>query len=306
MGLCKYTSAVIEVAGDDLTKYVLTNHRTRPTTPYCRRRWTKVERWIVQFRYTSLRSSLCSSILLPVTTTSVFILLRSIAMAATLLFQVSCPLLAVPGEIRLEVYRYLFDGAQLSIESAHPTGSPCGFTICSCAFPWHILRTCKKLRSEALPYLLAATTLEVASTMVKAANIPSSYLSAIPRAVVLDAKAFTNTPFQLDVFTSLKLLELRNITIWCKYHDEAYLESEEGDESMYGLAMFNLSRISNLLVELCTGLDRPFGIRLCCQYVVSSLTHETIHAVIDVDSKAVLHKSRGPSIKSRNNWAGFY
>lgn len=190
--------------------------------------------------------------------------------------QLSCPLLAVPVEVRMVVYCYLFEEAQLSVESAHPTGSPCGFTICSCAFPWHILRTCKKLRYEAMPYLLAATTLEVSGTMAKAARIPSSYLSMIPRAVVLDAKAFTNMPLQLDLFRSLKLLELRNITVWCKYHDEAYLESAEGDESMYGLAMFNLSRINSLLVELCTGSGRSFGIRLCCQFVVSSLTHETM------------------------------
>jgi hypothetical protein len=197
-------------------------------------------------------------------------------MAAALPFQVSCPLLTLPGEIRLEVYRYLFEGAQLTLESAHPAGVPCGFTICSCLFPWHVLHTCKMLRSEALPYLLAATTLEVSGTMVKATKIPSSYLSVIPKAVVLDAKAFSNMPLQLDLFGGLRILELRNITIWCKYHDEAYLQSEEGDESMYGLAMFNLSRISNLLVELCMPSDRPFGIRLFCQYVVSSLTQQTI------------------------------
>lgn len=112
--------------------------------------------------------------------------------------------------------------------------------------------------------------------MVKAAKIPSPYLSAIPKAVVLDAKAFSNMPFQLDLFHGLRFLELRNITIWCKYHDEAYLQSEEGDESMYGLAMFNLSRISNVLVELCMRSDRTFEIRLLCQYVVSSFTQQTI------------------------------
>jgi hypothetical protein len=197
-------------------------------------------------------------------------------MAATLPFHVSCPLLAVPAEVRMEVYRHLFEGAQLSVESVHPTGPPCGLSICSCAFPWHIVHTCKKLRNEALPYLLSATTLELSNTMVKAARIPSSYLSVIPRAVILDAKSFTNIPFQLELFASLKLLELRNIRIWCKYHDEAYLESSEGDESMYGLAMFNLGRISTLLVELYVGSGRTCGIKLCCQYVVSSLTHETI------------------------------
>ena len=30
------------------------------------------------------------------------------------------------------------------------------------------------------------------------------------------------------------------------------------------------------------------------------------HAVIDVDTKAVLHKSKGPTIRDRNAWAGFY
>lgn len=197
-------------------------------------------------------------------------------MATTLPFQIPCPLLAVPGEVRMEVYRHLFEGAQLSVESIHPIGPPCGFRICSCAFQWHILHTCKKLRDEALPYLLSATSLEVSNTMVKAVKIPASYLSVIPRAVILDAKAFTTMPLHLDLFASLKLLELRNITIWCKYHDEAYLESAEGDESMYGLAMFNLGRISSLLVDLCMSPRRPFEIKLCCQYVVSSLTHETI------------------------------
>jgi hypothetical protein len=249
-----------------------------------------------------------------------FELLHSIVMAATLPFQVSCPLLALPGEVRLEVYRYLFEGAQLAVESTHPAGSPCGFTICSCFFPWHILQTCKKLRSEALPYLLASTSLEVSSTMVKATKIPSAYLSIIPKAVVLDAKAFSNMPLQLHLFSSLRSLELRNITIWCKYHDEAYLQSEEGDESMFGLAMFNLSRISNSLAELCL-VTRQFSIRLHCQFVVSSFTQQTIvgssletssyidkfkHAVIDVDSKTVLQKSKGPSMTSRNHWAGFY
>lgn len=227
-------------------------------------------------------------------------------MTSTTVSAPRCGFLHLPYEIRTEVYSYLFEAAQLSIEAVHATSPHCGYTICSCAFPWHISHTCRQLRAEALPYLLAATTLEVSSSLVKATIIPPPYLSAIPRAVVLDAKAFSSQPFKLDSFNSLKTLELRNITIWCKYHDEAYFESKEGDESMFGLAMFNLNRISNLLTALCDEVERDFKILLCCQYVVNSLTHETIHAVIDVDSKAVLHKTRGPTIRDRNAWAGFY
>jgi hypothetical protein len=44
---------------------------------------------------------------------------------------------------------------------------------------------------------------------------------------------------------------------------------------MFDLAMFNLNRISSLLTILCNE-PRSFQILLCCQYVVSSLRHETI------------------------------
>jgi hypothetical protein len=124
--------------------------------------------------------------------------------------------LDLPTEIRIEVYQHLFEAARLSIEAAHVTSQHCGFNICSCAFPWHIINTCRRLRQEALPYLLAATTLTVSSTLTRANLIPAAYLSAIPRAVVLDAKAFSAEPFQLERFVSLRTLELRNITIWCK------------------------------------------------------------------------------------------
>ena len=197
-------------------------------------------------------------------------------MAATLRTPVACPLLAVPIEVRLGVYQYLFDGALLCTNSGRSSGSSCGHTVCSCAFPWQILGTCKQLRSEGLPYLLAATTLEFSSTMVNMAKIPSSYLSIIPKAIVLDAKAFSKLPLQLELLKELKVLELRNITIWCKYHDETYLDSEDGNESMYELAMFNLGRTSTSLVELCMRPGRTFSMRLCCQYVVSSLQNATI------------------------------
>lgn len=197
-------------------------------------------------------------------------------MTAILPSQLACPLLAIPGEVRLGIYQYLFDGAKLCIESCHSSDSPCGRTVCSCAFPWHILGTCRQLRREALPYLLAATTLEVSRTIVNVAKILSSYLPSIPKIVVLDVAAFSKLPLELEALKNLKVLELRNITIWCKYYDEAYMDSEYGDRSMYRLAMFNLGRTSASLVEICTKPGRPFNIRLGCQYVVSSLQNATI------------------------------
>lgn len=187
-----------------------------------------------------------------------------------------CHLLNLPLEIRIEIYRNLFDAAQLSIDGGRSNSVRCKSSICSCAFPFHILNTCRQLRGEAMPYLLSATTLQVSSTLEKAARLPSSYISAIPRAVILNAEAFSKNPWRLDDFHSLKTLELRNITIWCKYHDEAYLESAAGDECMIGLALFNLNRINAQLTHLCADMQRWFKILICCQYVVSSATDETI------------------------------
>ncbi|KAJ9613035.1 hypothetical protein H2200_002976 [Cladophialophora chaetospira] len=132
-------------------------------------------------------------------------------------------------------------------------------------------------------------------------------LSAIPRVVVEDTVRYWNQQaLDLNPFHGLKTLELRNIIIWCKYHDEAYLQSTEGDDCMLQLALFNLNRIHPDLKRICAASDRSFEILLWCQYVVSSSTHETIHAVIDVDKQVVLRKFKGPANRDRNAWAGFY
>lgn len=191
----------------------------------------------------------------------------------------ACPLLALPMEIRIQIYQFLFASALISIDPPHlycPHIPLCGFTICSCSFPWQIVNTCRQLRYEALPYLLAATTLEVSTTLDRAIVLPRIYLRGVSRAVVLNAKAFFSRPLQFELFHSLRVLELRNITVWCKYHDKEYLESEAGSESMFGLAMFNLHRTNSDWTLLRNQPKRPFNIHLCCQYVVSSLTDETI------------------------------
>jgi len=217
-----------------------------------------------------------------------------------------CHLLNLPSEIRIEIYRNLFDAAELSLDGGHPESIHCGSSICSCSFPWRILGTCQQLRNEATPYLLSATTLQICSTAKNIQRLPPTYVEAIPRAVILNVEAVSKKQLQLDHFPSLKTLELRNITVWCKYHEESYLESPAGDECMIGLAMFNLNRISPHLTRLCTNMQRSFKILLCCQYVASSTTDETLHAVLDIDGKVVLHKSRGPAVRDRNAWAGFY
>ncbi|KIV93649.1 hypothetical protein PV10_04845 [Exophiala mesophila] len=140
-----------------------------------------------------------------------------------------------------------------------------------------------------------------------ASNIPRALLSTIPRVVISNApRSWSKSPLQLDMFDSLKILELRNITIWCQYHDDEYLKSLEGDECMMGLALFNLNRISPQLTQLCADGQRKFHILLSCQFVASSMTGETIQAVIDIDQRKVLHKSSGPAIRDRHAWAGFY
>lgn len=184
--------------------------------------------------------------------------------------------LDLPPEVRIKIYQNLFESAQLSIESPHPNNSPCGLSICSCDFPFHILSTCHQLQIEASAYLLASTTLQLGNRFDKTFLLPESYLASIPRVVILNAEAFSKQSLHLDKLKSLRILELRNITIWCKYHDETYLESPEGEEAMLGLALFNLNRISGQLTMLCRRMDRKFKILLCCQFVVSSLTHETI------------------------------
>lgn len=185
-------------------------------------------------------------------------------------------LLDLPAEIRIEIYRHLFDAAQLSLEGVDPGTRHCGSPICSCAFPYHILNTCQQLRNEATTYLLAATTLQVSGSLENLNQLPSKYISAITRAVVLNTESFSKAPLQLDSLLTLKTLELRNITVWCKYHDEFYLQTPEGDECMLALALFNLGRISSRFTTLYADTTRPYNILLCCQFVVSSMTDETI------------------------------
>jgi len=187
-----------------------------------------------------------------------------------------CHLLDLPTEIRVAIYQYLFLAAQLSVGAAHLANVPCGFSICSCDFPWHITRTCRQLRDEATPYLLASSTLQLSSRLEKTRLFPTIYLETIPRAVVLDAKSFSNQLVLLAQMHGLRALELRNITVWCQYLDEAYFETEDGAECMYTLAMFNLKRISNVLTSLCNGDRRLFKVLVCCQFVVQSGTQETI------------------------------
>lgn len=185
-------------------------------------------------------------------------------------------LLDLPTEIRIEIYRHLFAAAQLSLEGGHPDSWHCGSSICLCAFPYHLVNTCRQLRHEAAPYLLGATTLQVKHSLENVDRLPPRYVSEITRAVMLNVGSFSKSPMQLGSFLALKTVELRNITVWCKYHDEAYLESHEGDDCMIGLALFNLGRISPHFTQLCADTTRSFKILLCCQYVVSSMTDETI------------------------------
>ena len=181
-----------------------------------------------------------------------------------------------PAEVRELIYSYLFSSCQLSIQSSHPTSPHCGFSICSCEFPWHITNTCRQLRREATPYLLASAKLEVYSSLQLAAKLPNFWLASIPHAVILDAKSFSTFPIRLERFKSLQTLELRNITIWCQFHEESFLETDEANKSMHVLAMYNLRRISPRLLDLCNNSSRRFNILLCCQFVGSSQRQETI------------------------------
>ena len=136
--------------------------------------------------------------------------------------------------------------------------------------------TCRRLRQECLPYLLENTTLRVASTPEKAYLLPTAYLPSIPKAVILNVESYFRKPLDLARLTSLRTLELRNIAVWCQYHDEEYLLGEDGEEVMLNLAKFNLRRISIPIHQLCSSKDRTFNILLHCRYVVTSATQETL------------------------------
>lgn len=184
--------------------------------------------------------------------------------------------LDIPAEVRVEVYQHLFRSAELSLEPAFPSMSHCGFSICPCRFPYALLSTCRTLREEALSYLLASTTLQLSSTSHKLDLLPASYLAAIPRAVIMNIGQYLKHPLDFTKFPALKALELRNIVVWCRYHDERDLCGEDNDELMLNLAMFNIRRHSANLASLCASADRPFNIILHCRFVVSSARQETL------------------------------
>ena len=142
----------------------------------------------------------------------------------------------LPAEVRIEIYQHLFTSSRLSIEPKYPSVPHCRKPICCCAFPWHIVNTCQKLRHEALPYLLAATTLQINGASDSAGLLPPLYLASIPRAVILNLESYSKRPLELERLSALQALELRNIAVWCHYHDEEYLLGENGEEVMINMA----------------------------------------------------------------------
>lgn len=197
-------------------------------------------------------------------------------MALTTPLQPALGFLDLPAEVRVEVYQHLFCSSELSLEPAFPSVSHCGFSICPCRFPHALLSTCRTLRGEALSYLLASTTLQLASTTHKLSLLPASYLRGIPRAVVLNVRQYLKQPVDFGLLAALRTLEFRNIAVWCRYHDESDLFGEGGDSIMLNLAMFNIRRHSGSLASLCASTERPFNIILGCRFVVSSAKHETL------------------------------
>jgi hypothetical protein len=181
--------------------------------------------------------------------------------------------LDLPTEIRIEIYRHLFTAAEIIV----PATPPLPPVVCSGGFQRHVLNTCWTIRNEALSYLMAATTLQICQPLDETVPIPPCYLENIPRLVVSDAKAFSRRPFKPERLPALQVLELRNITIWCKYHPESFfLEGELGSSTMYGLALYNINRISPVLTKMIHEKERTYRIRLLCQFVVSSASHDTI------------------------------
>jgi hypothetical protein len=195
---------------------------------------------------------------------------------ATVDVDARCHLLSLPAEIRAEIYEHLFKHSQLSIETSLMGSRCCSAPICSCAFPYQLLNTCQQLRQEAASYLWAATMLKIFGAPDTIQRLPPTHLSSIRRIVVLNAPAFSRKSLDLELFTGLKTLELHNVTVWCKYHDEAFLQTPEADECMIGLATFNLNRISSQLTQLCRDKTRRFKVLLACLFVMSSATNETM------------------------------
>ena len=189
--------------------------------------------------------------------------------------------LDLPAEIRIEIYQHLFRAAQIMVPASQLLAPTTSSIICSGGFQRHVLNTCWTIRNEALSYLMAETTLQICQPLDEAVPIPPYYLENIPRLVVSDAKAFSRQPFKADRLPGLQVLELRNITIWCKYHSESFfLEGELGSSTMYDLALYNINRISPELTKMIRGKQRTHKIRLFCQFVVSSASHDTIVRLI--------------------------
>jgi hypothetical protein len=185
--------------------------------------------------------------------------------------------LDLPAEIRIEIYQHLFQSAQIIVPATSLVALPLPPRVCSGGFQRHVLNTCWTIRNEALSYLMAATTLHICQPLDEATPIPPYYLQYIPRLLVSDAKAFSRQPFNADRLPGLQVLELRNITIWCKYHAESFfLDDELGSSTMYDLALYNINRISPSLTKLVEDKQRAYRVRLFCQFVVSSASYDTI------------------------------
>lgn len=225
--------------------------------------------------------SLCSSVLLS-TSNMIGTTITEAPLVTTLVAAPTSKLgfLDLPPEIRLQIYNQLFLSPKLSCElphrDDHPNWATCKYTICTCNFPRHLTSTCRQIRHEALPLLIANTTVELATCFTRFQSLMhTTYLSQLQHAIVLKPKEFSMVPFDPAKLPALKTLELRNITVWCKFYDEYFLESPLADAPMMGMAEFNLNRISPALVALCR-MVRSFKIFLTCHYVVNSLQDETV------------------------------
>jgi hypothetical protein len=184
------------------------------------------------------------------------------------------PLLALPGEIRTLIYGYLFAGIEVSANGGHRY-CRCSTDVRVRLFPWQITASCRKLRHEAMPLLLASTTLHICATgREMPPPLPPSYLSTIPHLVTLSKGTCWNPDYSPELFGGIKTLEIRNIIVWCKYHEDAYLLQPEADECMHSLVLVGLNRINPKLACMCLDPNLPFKTLLCCQFVVSSGTHE--------------------------------
>jgi hypothetical protein len=176
----------------------------------------------------------------------------------------------LPAEVRVLIYHYLFHSAELSVEPAFPAVSHCNRSFCVCRFPYALINTCRLLRTEATSYLLRSTTLHLSSTSNKVTLLPSSYVAGIGKAVIMNVGHYLRQPLDFTKFSALKVLELRNIAVWCRYHEDDDFEGEAGHELMMTLATFNIKRHSASLAALCECTQRPFKIILCCRFVISS------------------------------------